>query len=241
MCCSYDLDFGHEPHRASNPAPPLRRVVPRRLASLPGLRPCGLHAYDGHLHQADHERACGLEACDAAMGAGRNRCARELRELGCDCFGTRRRRNATTFPLHRWTLGSAVEPRHLPIVGRRLRSNAARPRFSLGSRATFPRDQQARRGFASAPSTLGFRSKAVAADPKGLRVVWPDFPEAEVVVHSEEHLTLRTSRACELSVGDVFYGIPWHICPTCALHARAIVVIEGRATTSWPIDARERK
>ena len=63
---------------------------------------------------------------------------------------------------------------------------------------------------------LDLGHKAVAADPKGTRAVFPpDLPDAEVVVHSEEHLTLRTARASECRIGDVFYGIPWHICPTC--------------------------
>lgn len=41
--------------------------------------------------------------------------------------------------------------------------------------------------------------------------------------------------------GDVLYGIPWHICPTVALHARAVVVRAGRAEGRWSVIARERE
>jgi D-serine deaminase-like pyridoxal phosphate-dependent protein len=51
---------------------------------------------------------------------------------------------------------------------------------------------------------------------------------------------LRSPAARNLSIGDVLYGIPWHICPTCNLHPRAIVVDDGRATAEWAIDARQR-
>ena len=36
-------------------------------------------------------------------------------------------------------------------------------------------------------------------------------------MHSEEHLVLETPRAAEFKIGDVLYGVPWHICPTVAL------------------------
>jgi D-serine deaminase-like pyridoxal phosphate-dependent protein len=41
-------------------------------------------------------------------------------------------------------------------------------------------------------------------------------------------------------VGSVIYGIPWHICPTVALHAEVIVVTQGRATARWRVTARDR-
>jgi D-serine deaminase-like pyridoxal phosphate-dependent protein len=65
--------------------------------------------------------------------------------------------------------------------------------------------------------------------------------KAAVVNHHRKvpYHPLRCDR--ELSVGDVLYGIPWHICPTVAVHARAIVITEGRASAAWPVDARDRK
>ncbi|MES2695655.1 MAG: hypothetical protein V4773_19430 [Verrucomicrobiota bacterium] len=41
-------------------------------------------------------------------------------------------------------------------------------------------------------------------------------------------------------MGTAFYGVPWHICPTVALHDRVRVVREGRAVDAWPVVARAR-
>ena len=88
---------------------------------------------------------------------------------------------------------------------------------------------------------LDLGHKAVAAENPHPRVIFPDLPGAKAVMHSEEHLVLETDQASQLSVGDALYGIPWHICPTVALHAEAVVVENGVATAKWPIDARKRR
>jgi len=75
------------------------------------------------------------------------------------------------------------------------------------------------------------------ADP-GHRI--PDPLAATFVGHSEEHLVIETPDAASLHVGDVLYGIPWHVCPTVALHGQAVVVRNGRAVDRWRVSARER-
>jgi len=42
-------------------------------------------------------------------------------------------------------------------------------------------------------------------------------------------------------VGDVFYGVPHHICPTVALHETMAVVENHRVTGSWNVVSRKRK
>jgi D-serine deaminase-like pyridoxal phosphate-dependent protein len=225
-----DIDIGMG--RTGIQPGPAAIALYRQLASLPGLRPCGLHAYDGHLHQSDP--ALRRQACDAAMAPVESlRC--ELQSLGCDVSelvagGT------PTFPMHALHVDRQLSPGTCLLWDAGYEAMLPDLDF-LWAAALLSR-------VISKPAAdcicLDLGHKAVAADPKGPRVIWPDLPDAEVIVHSEEHLSLRTSRASELAVGDVLYGIPWHICPTCALHARAIVVTEGRATTEWPIDARDR-
>jgi D-serine deaminase-like pyridoxal phosphate-dependent protein len=65
--------------------------------------------------------------------------------------------------------------------------------------------------------------------------------DATFVGHSEEHLVFESPAAPRLDVGDVVYGIPWHVCPTVALHSEAVVVANGHATDVWRISARERR
>jgi hypothetical protein len=42
-------------------------------------------------------------------------------------------------------------------------------------------------------------------------------------------------------IGDVFYGVPWHICPTVALYDRAFTIVDGWVTGEWRNVARDRK
>jgi len=49
-----DLDVGM--HRTGIAPGPAAVALYRRIATTPGLVPGGLHAYDGHLHDADHAR-----------------------------------------------------------------------------------------------------------------------------------------------------------------------------------------
>ena len=65
--------------------------------------------------------------------------------------------------------------------------------------------------------------------------------DATAVGHSEEHLVIETDRAAEYPVGSALYGVPWHVCPTVALHDEAIVVRNGRAEAHWQIVARARR
>ena len=64
----------------------------------------------------------------------------------------------------------------------------------------------------------------------GTRAWFFELPEAKVLVHNEEHLALETDQASRFAVGDALYAIPFHVCPTCALHREAIVIENGRAT-----------
>lgn len=85
---------------------------------------------------------------------------------------------------------------------------------------------------------LGYKS--VSPDNPNPRVLFPQIPDAEMRVHSEEHLTIRTERANQFALGDVLYGIPWHICPTVALYSEAAVIREGEIAERWQVVARER-
>ena len=52
---------------------------------------------------------------------------------------------------------------------------------------------------------------------------------------------VSTAAAAGLRIGDVLYAIPWHVCPTVALHQEAWLVREGRAVERWTVEARTRR
>jgi D-serine deaminase-like pyridoxal phosphate-dependent protein len=63
----------------------------------------------------------------------------------------------------------------------------------------------------------------------------------KIINHNEEHLVICTAEAVNMKIGDVLYGIPYHICPTVDRYDFVTVVKEGKASEQWNIEARRRK
>lgn len=73
------------------------------------------------------------------------------------------------------------------------------------------------------------------------RVRFADPTGITFLAHSEEHLLIQTEKAAAFPIGTPLYGIPWHVCPTVALHDQAWIVTGGRITgETWAIEARKR-
>jgi len=88
---------------------------------------------------------------------------------------------------------------------------------------------------------LDLGHKAVASEMPQPRVLFLNLPEATPVMHSEEHLVVETPQANEVAVGDVLYALPWHVCPTVALHEEVFAVENGHARGRWQVTARRRR
>ncbi|MDB6035280.1 MAG: family PLP-dependent enzyme [Verrucomicrobiales bacterium] len=200
---------------------------------LPGLLVEGLHGYDGHISDADvTERK---RKCEEAFT--------ELRVLGkmIDAAGLPAPKiiagGTPTFPFHAQRGDVDCSPGTCVLwdhgYGSKLPDMNFLPAALVITRVV------------SKPKAnrlcVDLGHKAVAAESPQPRVFFPALPEVKIVVHSEEHLVLETDRAAEFEVGTVLYGIPWHICPTVALHSHATVVRQGRAGERWAIAARDRK
>jgi D-serine deaminase-like pyridoxal phosphate-dependent protein len=87
---------------------------------------------------------------------------------------------------------------------------------------------------------LGHKSIA-SENPIENRVSFINSPDMIPVSQSEEHLVMKTHKDHEFKIGDVLYGIPYHICPTVALYECAMVIKGGEVTEVWDIIARDRK
>ena len=86
---------------------------------------------------------------------------------------------------------------------------------------------------------LGY--KAVASDPPAdRRVIFPDIPDAKLVLQNEEHLVVQTTAAEQFQPGDELFAIPRHTCPTSALHKQVFVVSKGKLVDRWDVVARDR-
>jgi D-serine deaminase-like pyridoxal phosphate-dependent protein len=74
------------------------------------------------------------------------------------------------------------------------------------------------------------------------RVRFLNAPEAKFVDQKEEHLVIELPDGHGFDVGDILYGLPWHVCPTVALHQEAIVIDgNGDVVDRWPVVARNRR
>jgi D-serine deaminase-like pyridoxal phosphate-dependent protein len=73
------------------------------------------------------------------------------------------------------------------------------------------------------------------------RVYFLNAPELEFISQSEEHFVVEATAGHSYKIGDVLYGLPFHICPTVALYERASVIENNKVTVEWKIIARDRK
>lgn len=87
---------------------------------------------------------------------------------------------------------------------------------------------------------LDLGHKSVASENPFPRVKFLTSPEAEAIGHSEEHLVVRVPDTAKHQIGEVWYGVPYHICPTVALYDSVQVVENNKATKKWKVIARDR-
>lgn len=87
---------------------------------------------------------------------------------------------------------------------------------------------------------LGHKSIA-SENVLGRRVYFLNAEEFQPVGQSEEHLVMETHTPHHYKVGDVLYGMPHHVCPTCALYDTASVIENGIVKEEWQMVARDRK
>ena len=92
--------------------------------------------------------------------------------------------------------------------------------------------------------TIDLGHKAVAAEnPIENRFKLLNLSSYKVTGQSEEHGVLEVGQEVwdAVQIGDVLYALPFHICPTVALHDFASVIEDGQVTDEWKIVARNRR
>lgn len=226
-----DIDVGQ--HRTGVPPGPAALALYRELAAAPSLTAGGLHADDGHLSQSDPTmRAAACAEAFAPVAALRD----ELLALGLPvpkvvAGGT------PTFPMHAARKDVQCSPGTCVLWD-------ASYAGKLGDLDFNPAAVLLTR-IVSKPGgnrlCLDLGHKAVASEMPHPRVVFPDLPDAQFVTHSEEHLVVESASAQQLAVGDALLGVPWHVCPTVALHAEAVLMEHGKVMALCRIEARARR
>ena len=226
-----DLDVGQ--HRTGIRPGPDAIAAYQCIHDSRHLTAGGLHIYDGHItHSVVEKRRA---ACDAAFALARN-LEEQLIAHGMPVpkivAG-----GSPTFPFHAARKDVECSPGTTVFwdasYGRKMPDLPFVPAALLLTRII------------SKPGTrslcLDLGHKAVASEMPHPRVEFLNVTGAECIMHSEEHMVIETDDASQFAVGDCLYGVPWHICPTVALHAEAHVITKGAVTARWAVTARNRR
>jgi D-threonine aldolase len=228
-----DLDVGQ--HRTG--VPPAESAAPlyEQIATTAGLRPGGLHVYDGHQHQhSREERQAAVDAEWQFVRTFRDALVRKALPVPRIVAG-----GTPTFPI----FASEDDPSIELSPGTCVLSDASYcesfPDLEFSPAMLLLTRVISRPSADRLTTDLGY--KAVAADPPlGKRAVFPQLPDARQVLHNEEHLVLETPDAPRFQPGDELLAVPRHVCPTSALHKEVHVISGGRLIDRWPVVARDR-
>jgi len=214
--------------------PELKAVELFELCSLLyGILPLGFHFYDGHIRQLnikDREKQCKsilLKIKKLQLSLQKEAVKPVVIGGGSPTFPIYAKLNDIecspgTFIL--WDAGyqkSLPEQRFLPaaVVLTRVISIPEKGRICVD---------------------LGYKSIA-SENALQNRVRFLNAPDLRIISHSEEHMVLESKISHKWKVGDLLYGLPVHICPTCALYEKALISNKGEINESWKIVARDRK
>jgi D-serine deaminase-like pyridoxal phosphate-dependent protein len=203
------------------------------IASSPMLVPEGLHVYDGHIHDSDlilRERNCNkaYKPVESLIDKLNLLTGGPVRIVA---GGT------PTFPIHAKRENVETSPGTVVL-------------WDYGYSKSFP-DMEFMHAAVllarviSKPESqlvcIDLGTKAVASEMPHPRIKIIGLGKHEFVSHNEEHMVIKTPEAEKIKVGDIFYCIPYHICPTVARYDKVYVVRDGKMTEQWEVQARKRE
>ncbi len=191
----------------------------------------GLHAYDGHIREPDIKDR--KKVCDAAFEkviSLKNHLIKKGITVETIVMG-----GSPTFPIHAQRVGVEVSPGTTLLWDERYSSSFQDMEF-LHAAVLLTR-------IISKPGPdvicLDLGHKSIAPEMNFPRVKIFGLEDCEQTGQSEEHLVLSCPSDKNVAVGDIFYAIPMHICPTVAKYPKMGTAINGKITGSWNVAARD--
>ncbi len=193
----------------------------------------GLHVYDGHIHESNFDKR--QKVCDQYFEPViemKNR----LEQLGFK-VETIIAGGTPTFPIHCKRKNVETSPGTSLLwdegYGKNYKDLDFLPAAVLITRVI------------SKPKLnsicLDLGHKSVASEMNLPRVKLLDKIEGNQISQSEEHLNIESIEAEKYKIGDLFYAIPYHICPTVAKYKNVLTVLDRKITGSWAVAARDNK
>lgn len=201
--------------------------------NLKGISVIGLHAYDGHIRDTDIKlRSKQSDESFAPLEALRDKILKNHSGPFTVIAG-----GTPTFPIHARRKGVECSPGTFIYWDRSYQRLLPDQPFVFAALVITR--------VISKPTNdtvcidLGHKSIA-SENPIENRVFFLNAPELQPIGHSEEHMVVRASATNSYKVGDVLFGVPFHICPTCALYDSAWIVENYKVRQKWAISARNR-
>jgi D-serine deaminase-like pyridoxal phosphate-dependent protein len=203
-------------------------------SQMKGIIPIGLHAYDGHIHDAGFNTR--KQRCDEAF-ISVEEMKNELTAKGFPApvivAG-----GSPTFPIHCKRKNIECSPGTFIYWDKGYMDMCPEQNF-LPAALLITRVISLPGG---AKICLDLGHKSVAAENElAKRVYFLNAPGLKFISQSEEHLVAEAGNNHSYNIGDVLFGIPFHICPTVALYENAFTVENGKLSGEWKIIARNRK
>jgi len=200
------------------------------IDSASNLHLKGLHAYDGHVRDENLETR--KEHAEKDLKSFRNLVNELDRDVELVVGGT------PSFLVH------CLHPTYVCSPGTFVFFDAGYATLFPENSLDFAVELIARIISKPSPSTicLDLGHKSVAAEnPIHNRVRFIDHPEWSLLSQSEEHGIVEVGNQEHVQVGQVIRMIPYHICPTVALHQSLQVIENEKFTGLWEVKARNRK
>ncbi len=199
------------------------------IETLKGIKLVGLHAYDGHIRDIDFEIK--KQKCDEAYALVEK--LNERLKLPTVIMG-----GSPAFSVHCKRVNIECSPGTFVYWDKGYSDLCPEQKFQTAA-ILITR-------VISLPSSnkictdLGHKSVA-AENEIAKRVFFLNAEGLKPVGQSEEHLVLEAKEDHSYKVGDILFGLPYHICPTVALYERVITVENGKVTGEWRNVARDRR
>lgn len=203
------------------------------FSSLKGIRLQGLHVYDGHLRNSNYtERAAQIETEFEPINSFYQRLKLKYADIDLICGGTPSFTNHLNFEsritspgtcvLWDWGYGDNLEEQNFKPAALVLCRVISKPAPNI--------------------VTTDLGHKAVGSENSiDKRIKFLNLENYELVSQSEEHGVLKVKNWERINVGDVFYGIPYHICPTINLYDEVSLIKNHKKVAVWEVTARRRK
>ncbi|UJH67578.1 D-TA family PLP-dependent enzyme [Allomuricauda sp. SCSIO 65647] len=206
----------------------------RALYGSGHLKAKGFHVYDGHIrnvHFEERKKRCN-EAFEQVEVLKEN-----IENLGME-VGNIVAGGSPTFPVHCLREGVQKSPGTVLLWDQGYSDILPESDFLCAAVLTTRIISKP----ASGLICLDLGHKSVAPEMPFPRVKFQNLDDAcQQIKHSEEHLVIACENPKKYKIGDLFYAIPYHICPTVAKYDEVYMAKNHKIAARWKVAARGNK